>query len=95
MNIKKINHLNIYLTRPDDRFMAGVPKDLARKWTKDSFEYFDKILFGSEGGLLGVFQTSGYQLFDDERQVMLILFFEIINITWINYIPLRIPVIRI
>ena len=57
------------LFRPDDRFMTGVPKDLAKKWTTESFNYFNDLLFSKEGGLAGIFQASGYQMFDDERFV--------------------------
>ena len=51
--------------------MGGVPKDLARQWTKESFDYYDNILFKSDGGRAGLAQMSGYQLFDDERHVSL------------------------
>lgn len=56
------------LFRPDDRFMGGVPKHLAKEWSTESFRYYDDILFKPEGGKAGVFQCSGYQLFDDDRQ---------------------------
>lgn len=59
------------LFRPDDRFIPGVPKNSVKKWAEDSFKYFDKLLFSKEGGLAGIFQASGYQMFDDERQVSL------------------------
>ncbi len=55
------------LFRPDDRFMPGVSKQLAKKWVKDSFEYYDRFLWGPEGGKAGVAQSSGYQLFNDQR----------------------------
>lgn len=58
------------LFRPDDRFILGVPKPLTRKWAEESFKYFDKLLFSKEGGLAGIFQASGYQMFDDEREVV-------------------------
>lgn len=57
------------LFRPDDRFIPGVAKDLVKKWATDSFNYFDQLLFSREGGKAGVFQASGYQMFDDERFV--------------------------
>ncbi len=56
------------LFRPDDRFMPGVPKELAKLWVRDSFDYYDRILWGPDGGKAGVAQISGYQLFDDERE---------------------------
>ena len=40
-----------------------------RQWSIDSFKYFDQLLFSPEGGKAGIFQASGYQMFDDERQV--------------------------
>ena len=40
------------------------------EWCKESFDYYDKILFDKEGGKAGIFQTSGYQFFNDEREVM-------------------------
>ncbi|CAF0966012.1 unnamed protein product [Brachionus calyciflorus] len=55
------------LFRPDDRFIPGVPKELVKKWATESFKYFDKLLFGKDGGKAGIFQASGYQMFDDER----------------------------
>lgn len=58
------------LFRPDDRFIPGVPKQLVKKWATDSFTYFDKLLFSKNGGTAGVFQASGYQMFDDERIVI-------------------------
>lgn len=57
------------LFRPDDRFIPGVSKQLVKKWATDSFTYFDKLLFSKDGGTAGIFQASGYQLFDDERIV--------------------------
>lgn len=38
-----------------------------RKWAEDSFKYFDKLLFSPDGGVAGIFQASGYQMFDDAR----------------------------
>ena len=52
--------------------MLGVPEVTAKRWTKESFDYYDKLLFGPEGGKAGVFQFSGYQLFNDDRQVIII-----------------------
>jgi glycine/D-amino acid oxidase-like deaminating enzyme len=56
------------LFRPDDRFIPGVPKDLVRKWGMESFKYFNRLIFSKDGGQAGVFQVSGYQLFDDDRK---------------------------
>ena len=37
-------------------------------WSKESFAYFDRILFSEEGARAGIFQASGYQVFNDVRQ---------------------------
>ncbi len=58
------------LFRPDDRFMPGVDKAIAKMWSKNSFDYYNQLLFSSEGGKAGVFQASGYQLFNDDREVL-------------------------
>lgn len=63
------------LFRPDDRFIPGVPKDLVKKWATESFRYFDQLLFSKDGGKAGIFQASGYQMFDDDRFVRIIYFF--------------------
>lgn len=55
------------LFRPDDRFIPGVPKEIAGRWGKESFKFYDKLLFSELGGVAGIFQASGYQMFDDER----------------------------
>jgi glycine/D-amino acid oxidase-like deaminating enzyme len=38
------------LFRPDDRFMPGVSQELARLWIRESFEFYDKLLFSKNGG---------------------------------------------
>jgi D-aspartate oxidase len=54
--------------RPDDWDVPGVPKNTLRQWLKDSSTYFKDLLQKPDGGAdAGVFQISGYQLFDKER----------------------------
>jgi hypothetical protein len=40
-------------------------KLIIRKWTSDSFKYFEKILNSHQGGQLGFTKTSGYILYKD------------------------------
>jgi hypothetical protein len=44
-----------------------------REWCKNSFDYYHGLLSGTDGGKAGIFQASGYQLFNDERAVGLVL----------------------
>jgi hypothetical protein len=37
-------------------------------WCTESFKFYSKLLFSSEGGKAGIFQASGYQLYNDERE---------------------------
>ena len=53
--------------RPDDRFIPGVPKETVARWGKDSFDFFNRLLFSHDGGKAGIFQVSGYEFFDDDR----------------------------
>jgi hypothetical protein len=50
-------------TKPKTQFSF-----LFRKWGLESFNYFNELLFSQDGGKAGIFQASGYQLFDDVRE---------------------------